>query len=1226
MIRVLTDVQRDVYVSNRWFYKDVGVQMHNLGWPVFPQTRDRDSRRPFRAQPSEYRDALPSRWKVEEWTAKAGYEHNLALALGGSSSLSAIAIDVDISDATLSAEVMRIVFKTLGFTPFARIGSSPKVALVYRLDEPTRQGDEAFATIELPKGEEGKREVEFLGFGKVLTLYGWHHRWGSKIVWWRDLSDARPEDLPVITRSQLQRLRYEIQRRFTDLSVAKIAAAPVELSDVRIDNVRLPSMPKAGEKAREGRESLLHGIVWNLVRANPSSNYEEGDKASLLKAAIATFGEHAEMSGRFGGQGLVTEITERLNRFCPMMERGEISPLRGSMPTPTSPAPKAPAAPVVDRFRDESGAFSRLNSKPFVSPAWKGIQKVLAVEKSPEQVAKDREERKLLTQDQREAGYKRIGRAIDKVNGDFWEAVRDASESKQGSEHAVILRVPPGSGKTSQSARYAAQAVDVMNTLFAKPLEYGFVAFMLPDYNVLEEVVEKVAAVCREDGSPLAAIIRHNQPMPDLTDRVAVMVPVGKGRTACMRKAEMEALEAADISGSGLCEANVEIPSYRRADNGPKTERIQCTFMLDGCEFFEQHRRIKHAQIVFMVSQMETVAGKWLWERCVGRIVDEDTTTSLAKSYVSFDVDRANAVRHGRPTKAQADAGYDDDFPTMAREALLPKIVAEIKAGRCPSYFVKHWHDGLNTDGPTMLGLALSAVRRDDPSQLKIHPKISAADLQKIIDAPRKSPGASAERELLKIVEDRLESYDLNTPRRPLDARLQYVLSEYAGSEFRGQKLWGVRVSKRLKSKFTGHPLLVLDASASKRRVDKVYNVNAKVVSETVAPHLRVLMDPTRTYSVASFKPGPDAPPEQIRSARLLIDKVRRIIALEAAERPWSRILVVLPKAIEEVINSPFWRAPENVCWLHYGAVRGRDFAKGYASVITVGRQQMGIGSNDASACAFGCDDIKPITPFDLRGDGLTADEKPLMRPTVVKTWAMRSGEDVQASVPSFELGTFHHEIDDAAREQEVYQAAFRPRPIYSDAASAPARWICLGPWVPCDIVVDAIQSLDVMIANADQAESARGAGLLTYGGLFEHRDSSLKGREPLPAPDVRGENEALLKAAREAFPDRTDAKALVLLRRRRKRVEDWGPYLAPCEIEIVATADEERDRAALKAIYASIVAVFGDENVAPLEENLGPIAEPARPMNEVVAPATPPSPLVLTCKVRRVMPMSITA
>ncbi|MGA0530783.1 bifunctional DNA primase/polymerase [Hansschlegelia sp. KR7-227] len=302
---------------------------------------------------------------------------------------------------------------------------------------------------------------------------------------------------------------------------------------------------------------------------------------------------------------------------------------------------------------------------------------------------------------------------------------------------------------------------------------------------------------------------------------------------------------------------------------------------------------------------------------------------------------------------------------------------------------------------------------------------------------------------------------------------------ELVGLHVADQRYSHLRISRRMKLNWADVPCLLLDASANMKLVEKAFGRTPTPVRVPVIPHQRVALCVDRSYSDYQILPRGGDNAEQIAAKEANVRRIRLALAMNADFAAPGRQLFTATKKVLKVVKAG-WRAPDNLDTMHYGDVRGRDGAKNHVGLMPVGRSQFPISTNDALAAAYGYDDEVPPQPYDLRGDGLTIDDKgnavELFRVKEDRVVRLRNGHDVIRKVPSMPEG-YGRWIDEGWRDQEMAQTIGRPRCIYRTADSVPPTIMIHSTAVPDDVIVDELFSDDAMVKHSAPAEARRLAG-----------------------------------------------------------------------------------------------------------------------------------------------------
>jgi hypothetical protein len=143
------------------------------------------------------------RAQIRKWCLLHSYA-NIGILTG-----EVIAIDIDIDDATIAAEVREICFAILGLTDFIRVGRSPRCALFYRTETPIPKLAVAGVIDTVPV------RVEILGIGHQVAVAGTHPITNAPYNWPLDnICSAALTELPLVTPARLRRLHAALRGFF----------------------------------------------------------------------------------------------------------------------------------------------------------------------------------------------------------------------------------------------------------------------------------------------------------------------------------------------------------------------------------------------------------------------------------------------------------------------------------------------------------------------------------------------------------------------------------------------------------------------------------------------------------------------------------------------------------------------------------------------------------------------------------------------------------------------------------------------------------------------------------------------------------------------------------------------------------------------------------------------------------------------------------------------------
>ena len=326
----------------------------------------------------------------------------------------------------------------------------------------------------------------------------------------------------------------------------------------------------------------------------------------------------------------------------------------------------------------------------------------------------------------------------------------------------------------------------------------------------------------------------------------------------------------------------------------------------------------------------------------------------------------------------------------------------------------------------------------------------------------RAEPGSESERALLE------EQDGLNKDLRMLvwrdrakgsrDMRIQRI-EERAPD---GSARYYVRISWRTEPNWIDKPLLLLDASAQPEIISRIWTRSGDEDRKTDVAvvrdlNVRVVAIADSTYATSKLLPGRGAAPATVQDCARRLAKVRRAISLISAMYGHSRVVAGSTMKARRLINTG-WKSPENVDWMHYGAVRGLDFAKHHDAAVSFGRLEPPVWVVDGVVAALTYDEDVPEEPFDRFGNGLDAQGNALRVPPDDMLVHMRSGHDVRIEVPRYP-GKWAKMVQRQYREEEQSQFLGRLRPVYRGGEAS--TWFCFSSVMPEGLYVDDILHID---------------------------------------------------------------------------------------------------------------------------------------------------------------------
>jgi hypothetical protein len=203
---------------------------------------------------------------VAAWVAKYP-DHGLALACGG-----VLVVDIDEDDPVRAAELQAMTFLVLGATPLVRIGRAPRMALVYRVQGPSR----------IASTKVGK--VDILADGRYVLAYGIHPTTRKPYSWVAESPATLPlAAVPPVTSTAAYDLIARLRIFFGVSEPSRSADAAKSAGD----NKWSPSSRAATSDPRwtcdengrvvDGREAYITALIYaafarGLVSADQIAN------------------------------------------------------------------------------------------------------------------------------------------------------------------------------------------------------------------------------------------------------------------------------------------------------------------------------------------------------------------------------------------------------------------------------------------------------------------------------------------------------------------------------------------------------------------------------------------------------------------------------------------------------------------------------------------------------------------------------------------------------------------------------------------------------------------------------------------------------------------------------------------------------------------------------------------------------------------------------------------
>jgi hypothetical protein len=238
-------------------FAEAAPVMFSLGWPPIPLAA-RTKRPVLKGW---------SRLNQEPWLEADLAEeirHNGNCACGMAVGPNTLAIDIDIMDADVSAEVAEIAADVLGETPLIRIGQAPKSMLIYRTDGTIIS--RKLAPIELSAGS-----------GQI-AVFGWHEKTGRPYHWPKsDIMELATDcnDIPLVSATDIR----GVLERLPDLS------------EFRPKRARAARSSGAGQfdgdhPLTQLLAALRRGIPWQTAARLTLTGASDGERHNSVFAVI----------------------------------------------------------------------------------------------------------------------------------------------------------------------------------------------------------------------------------------------------------------------------------------------------------------------------------------------------------------------------------------------------------------------------------------------------------------------------------------------------------------------------------------------------------------------------------------------------------------------------------------------------------------------------------------------------------------------------------------------------------------------------------------------------------------------------------------------------------------------------------------------------------------------------------------------------------------------------
>jgi len=1071
------------------------MSCHRHGWVVFPQESG-EKRRPGKIHGRTVRFG---EWAERPQTAtditdmlndSRVARENIAAVMSAKNGC--FVIDLDVTVGTITQRIAALAEKRLG-RPFIRSyrQSRGKSALIYATDpsdDPVSKKSKH--PVMGPDGGVTDHAIEIISGGSPYTIFGRHWKVGSGFTY-RDINplSAGPTAAAVVSATKLRAFLEEVSAEIALLgnlrgyqgtfSDGAVEAATVDVDGLvipgRISEVRDVTLGPDG-KVVDGRESFLRSRAFAYVIRNPGLATTAAGRHALA-GRLATeaherwdgLGSHfRSWHGGSAGTDVLCAARERIESAArTAMSRPDFvervgSDELGRRSLVQRVAVAAPRDEGLAWLRDDVMSTVSLGSISVEDQAAKRLSRAIVTD----QAIRDREQARVAAENRA---------CIDRFVGQ----TRAKHDGSKAVHPVLLLKAPTGAGKTSL-------AVEVIATDVERNGPSGPRLFLLPSYNNIAEVEARARmgreARERKDAEAYASMAAASSNEARRRG-LRVEVLTGKERGGCLLVEELRFLRSVGQPSPALCHLKERLfVTGASKDDPPVYDETWCRHHPDNpategaCPVILARRKLAAADIIFSPTTFLTKGlPEGLKDKVTGLIVDERCCFELMNFGV-MPLSTLDSGIRGTPilTAKEKAEGVDaegmvierDHVAQIARESLLAgrDVAADLAADE------------------RLAGMVQSAVTVCGRGQRSagIKPNVSLAKLQELFAVPQRN-GIREEHRFWKLVADRIASIR-GTSDKPArgdrDRRIQLL----GPGVIQGLVGPAVRLSWMVQPTLSGVPTLLLDASADSDIIGKCWcGREVETVRVEAYMHLRTVVTLDRSWASTSI--DVECARDGAHAARIARDvaMLHRMETALAGIFGWGRIATFTAKRVRRALRRAH-PEPWNVDSGHYGAVRGLDFAKDHAAVVTIGRLEFPTWIYDALAACLAFDDPEPEAPFDRNGTGFADDGTPIQVPEVSRTLRMRDGRDLTYSVPELP-GRWGRAVQRQFREEEQLQCAGRLRPVYRDGE--PPIWIAASRVVPEDVVVDAVTTVENLAAlqgAAEVHEAIRRVGILDRG------------------------------------------------------------------------------------------------------------------------------------------------
>ncbi|UYO00194.1 MAG: bifunctional DNA primase/polymerase [Devosia sp.] len=1060
----------------------IGLALHDRGWAVIPQTdgRDGEDRKPgfhrmYVGTPhhgqirykNQYRmhEAMPDRQVVEMWAKGDGWRKNeklkdlnVAGVTGDSPGTHGwFCLDLDILDRDLMRQVQEAADRRFGRTPLMRGRlSTPKAALFFKRKLGALRLKRKNFELLQPFGTE-KQQIELKDDGTLITLYGRHHAQGEVYSWLREAEPftMSPDQLPEADEEQIIQFIGDVHDLAGIVKYDSIrrdyGKALVQWFDTDVGEIRTPPMPKAISEAPVLTDTRRH---WLLVRSKPWARYNAGivapivgdsravDYAGVNAIAKALFDESVDYLDYTANDKLPPSTAMRVIRE---MIRGDATKIAAGAPdfapigtrrlNAESKKPEPKVRQGVVQYDDElSWLPPPKNRKRLPDDIYRRTDPDAAVAKTLALKPNDVET------------TARVSREIKAAIMQWLDAVwMFQNSSGDNLPPAHLLKAPTGSGKTTMTAKCLCEWKALHPDRKLKPI-----LMLLPSYTNIDEIAG------REDLGLWTKATEHRAAdiIAEAGSGLHVAFFKGKLAAGCNQKEKVELLQAAGMPTSRLCKSDVmeefeqdgekvttKVPRYCPFHpNNPELEDKDLA-----CGAMKQLLELPVADLILSPHAFVTSNIPKALKDVVGAVVIDEKIWDKTFGVRKFPLRTFTA---GRPepeaTKAEKKKGVDAKARFGSREFLGPIIAKAIEERTDIAraiVAVDHGKDRLD-DVRWVTGALQRIV-------VEIHPDIPVTDLRAHV-GKQKTKYLVDEHIAIGLLQERVNAISENVEvHGERDARIKLIDDGV-----------NVCVSWRKKLNFGGCPVMWLDASGNAQILERIWGCEITIHDIDAPLLVKTVMIPDGSYAKSRLLPHRDDSSETVMAKAARQTLLREAISTLSIMHGDSAVVSGSAMSVRKHIFAG-WQQPTNVHGMHFGAVRGLDFAKHHAAAFSIGQLEMPPADVDAYTGALTFDLPEPEKPIDYWGngrEGLEEDAPKLQRTMVDREYRLRDGGI--ATVPVYEPdGAWAKLLVEQVREEELSQFLGRLRPVYR-SGTIPV-WYHAGRALPKNVVIDEVIGLE---------------------------------------------------------------------------------------------------------------------------------------------------------------------